>query len=115
KLQRITGLSAGKISEEVNLLLESGLIEKTDISEKGKITYGAESAGIILLKFSKFIIGRMAKWDQDLQKLKRDLEENKRNLENLKGYKQLYKICDSLLQTVSKYRMLIEILDKILE
>ncbi|MFW9895513.1 MAG: hypothetical protein ACFFD7_06895 [Candidatus Thorarchaeota archaeon] len=115
KLQRITGLSTGKISEEVNLLLESGLIEKADISEKGKITYGAESAGIILLKFAKFIIGRMAKWDQDLQKLKKDLEENKRNLENLKGYTQLYEICDSLVKAVSKYRMLIKILDKILE
>ncbi|MFW9970951.1 MAG: MarR family transcriptional regulator, partial [Candidatus Odinarchaeota archaeon] len=58
KLQRITGLSAGKISEEVNLMAENGLVEIAYISPKGKITYGAESAGEMLLKFSKSIINR---------------------------------------------------------
>lgn len=115
RLQKITGLSAGKISEEVNLLLENGLIEKSDISPKGKITYGAESAGIILLKFSRSIINRMAKWDGELQKMKRELEDNSSEVEKLNGYARIYKINDFLLDSISKYKGFIDMVDIVLE
>ncbi len=113
-LQKITGLSAGKISEEVNLLLENGLIEKAHVSEKGKITYGAESAGIMLLKFSRSIIYRMAKWDDQLQKMRVELEDDRKVLENLNGYSRIQKIVEFLLVANSKYKKFIEMLDKIL-
>lgn len=114
-LQKITGLSAGKISEEVNLLLENGLIEKSDISPKGKITYCAESAGIILLKFSRTVIDRMAKWDDELQKIRLELEENRFALEKLNGYTRIYKIYEFLLDSISKYKKFIDLVDKVLE
>ncbi|MFX0037930.1 MAG: hypothetical protein ACFFCY_15575 [Promethearchaeota archaeon] len=114
RLQRITGLSAGKISEEVNLLLENGLIEKVHVSENGKITYGAESAGIILLKFSRSVIYRMAKWDKELQKMRVELEDNHKDLKNLNGYERIKKIVEFLLIANSKYKRFIELLDKIL-
>jgi DNA-binding transcriptional regulator GbsR (MarR family) len=114
-LQNITGLSAGKISEEVNLLLENGLIEKSDISPKGKITYGAKSAGIILLKFSRSIINRMAKWDDKLQKTRLELEEHRNVLKTLNGYSRIYKIYEFLLDSISSYKIFIEMVDKILE
>ncbi len=113
-LQRVTGLSAGKISEEVNLLLENRLIEKVDVSEKGKITYGAESAGIILLKFSRAIMYRMAKWDKDLKNISLELEDNRKDLENLTGYSRLQKIFEFLLKSILRYNRFIELLDKIL-
>ncbi|MFX0023540.1 MAG: MarR family transcriptional regulator [Candidatus Hermodarchaeota archaeon] len=113
-LQRITGLSAGKISEEVNLLLENGLIEKVDVSEKGKITYGADSAGIMLLKFSRSIIYRMAKWDEKLLNLKIELNQNRNNLEKLNGFSRIYNIIEFLLEAISKYKKFIKLLDKIL-
>jgi DNA-binding transcriptional regulator GbsR (MarR family) len=115
KLQRVTGLSAGKISEEVNMLLEDGLIEKSDISPKGKITYGAESAGKLLLKFSRAVISRMAKWDDELKKMKMELEDNQNNLETLNGYIRIYKIYDFLLEIISRYKIFIDMIDKILE
>jgi len=115
KLQRITGLSAGKISEEVNLLLENGLIEKSDISPKGKITYGAESAGIMLLKFSRAVITRMAKWDDKLQKIRLELEEKRNDLETLNGYTRIYKINEFLLDSISKYKIFIDMVDKVLK
>jgi hypothetical protein len=115
KLQEITGLSAGKISEEVNLLLMNGLIEKTDISLKGKITYGAESAGIILLKFSRSIINSMTKWYNKLIKMRLELEENRNELNKLNGYTRIYKIIEFLLNSISNYRIFIDILDKVLE
>ncbi|MFX1417774.1 MAG: hypothetical protein ACFE9N_02510 [Promethearchaeota archaeon] len=113
-LQKITGLSAGKISEEVNLLLENRLIEKSDISAKGKITYGAESAGIMLLKFSRSVINRMTKWHDELLKMRLELEKNKSNLEKLDGYKRIYKINEFLLNSISQYKIFIDMMDKIL-
>lgn len=114
-LQRITGLSAGKISEEVNMLLENGLIEKSDISPKGKITYGAESAGITLLKFTRAVISRMAKWDVELHKMRSELEENRNDLKTLNGYERIYKIFEYLLDSISKYKIFIDMIDKILK
>jgi hypothetical protein len=115
RLQRITGLSAGKISEEVNLLIEDGLIEKSEISPKGKITYGADSAGKLLLKFSRAVISKMAKWYEDLEKMRMELEDNRKNLGNLNGYTRIYKINEFLLDTISKYRIFIDNVDKVLK
>ncbi len=114
-IQKITGLSVGKISEEVNLLLENGLVEKSEISPNGKITYGAESAGMILLKFSRSVINRFAKWNDMLKKMRVELEDNKNDLETLNGYTQIYKINKFLIDSISNYKIFIDTLDKVLE
>ncbi|MFX1343510.1 MAG: hypothetical protein ACFFAI_00270 [Promethearchaeota archaeon] len=103
-LQSITGLSAGKISEEVNLLIDMDLIEKADISKKGKIIYSAESAGLILYKFSKSIINRMIKWEQDLEEMKLELEENRTLLENEKGYDRIVELNNFFVDIIKKYK-----------
>lgn len=113
-LKRITGLSTGKISEEVNELLENELIEKAKISPKGKITYSADSAGTILLKFSRSIIDRMAKWEKELESMKLELDSNKSELENLEGYAQIYKINEYFLDIISKYIKYIEVIDNMI-
>ncbi|MHA2391702.1 MAG: MarR family transcriptional regulator [Promethearchaeota archaeon] len=114
-LQRVTGLSAGKISEEVNLLLENGLIEKADVSDKGKITYGAESAGVLFLKFSRSIISKMVKWEKTLQQMSLELNTNRGKLENLDGYSRIYKMNDFLLESISSYKRFIGMVDKIIK
>ncbi len=115
RLQRVTGLSAGKISEVVNSLLEDGLIEKSDVSPKGKITYSAESAGKLLLKFSRAVFSRMAKWEDDLEKMRREMESNQKNLKSLNGYSRIYKINEFLLEIISRYKIFIDMVDKVLE
>ncbi len=114
-IQKITGLSVGKISEEVNLLLENGLVEKSEISTRGKITYGAESAGMILLKFSRAVINRFAKWNDMLKKMRVELEDNKNDLEGLNGYIRIYKINEFLIDSISNYKIFIDTLDKVLK
>ncbi|MFW9987388.1 MAG: hypothetical protein ACFFC3_01910 [Candidatus Odinarchaeota archaeon] len=100
-LKNATGLSVGKISEEVNNLLENELIYKAHTSDKGKITYCADS--LILIRFSRHIIVRMTKWIKTLEKIKLDLEKNKSKLENAKGYAQIYKIYNYILDAISEY------------
>lgn len=114
-LQRITGLSAGKISEEVNLLLENGLIEKVQVSEKGKITYGAKSAGLLFLQFTRSIINKMVMWEGKLKKIRSELEINRKDLERLDGYSRIYKMNEFLLDSISNYRRFIVAIDNIIE
>ncbi|MFX1377048.1 MAG: hypothetical protein ACFFA0_14680 [Promethearchaeota archaeon] len=103
-LQKVTGLSAGKISEEVNNLIEMDLIKKTNISKKGKIIYSADSAGLMLFRFSKSIIKRMVNWEQDLEEMKLDLKHNKSLLENEDGYNRIVQLNDYFIDIIKKYK-----------
>ncbi|MCK4380064.1 MAG: hypothetical protein KAW51_02935 [Candidatus Lokiarchaeota archaeon] len=100
-LKEITGLSSGKISEEVNQLLENKLIYKASTSEKGKITYGADSS--ILLRFSRYIINRMSKKVKELETMMLELENNKSELESLDGFAQIYKIYSYTIDEIGKF------------
>ncbi len=100
-LKKVTGLSVGKISEEVNHLLENELIYIAHTSDKGKITYCADS--LIILRFSRHIIIRMTKWVTQLEKIKLELEKKKPELEHLNGYAQIYKIYNYILSAISVY------------
>lgn len=111
-LQRITGLSAGKISEEVNQLLEMDLIKKADVSKKGKIIYSADSAGLVLLKFSKSIIDIMVNWEQDLEEMKLELDSNKTLLENEKGYNRITELNNNFLDAIKKYKKSFDVMDE---
>ena len=110
-LQKITGLSAGKISEEVNGFLQMGLIEKADVSKKGKIIYSVKSAGLMLLKFSKSIINRMVKWEQELEGMQLELDNNKKSLENETGFNRIVELTNYFLGAIKKYKKFFEAMD----
>ncbi|MFX0082224.1 MAG: hypothetical protein ACFE94_10785 [Candidatus Hodarchaeota archaeon] len=110
-LKNVTGLSAGKISEEVNQLLEDELIFKAHTSDKGKITYCADS--LILLRFSRYIIIKMTKWVKTLENMKLELERNKAEFKDLNGYTQIHKIYDYVLSAISDYSKYIKRIDTV--
>jgi DNA-binding transcriptional regulator GbsR (MarR family) len=112
-LKRITGLSSGKISEEVNQLLDYKLIYIASTSEKGKITYGADS--YILLRFSRYILKRMEEKVKELEDMKSKLDKNKSDLESLDGFSQIYKIVDYTLSAILKYSKYLEKIDLLIE
>ncbi len=112
-LKRITGLSSGKISEEVNQLLKYNIIYIAHTSEKGKMTYGASS--FILLRFSRYVLNRMSELVKQLEDMKLNLDKNKQSLESLEGFSQIYRIVDYTLNAIGKYGYYREIIDKILE
>jgi len=112
-LKEITGLSSGKISEEVNQLLENKLIYKEETSPKGKIIYGADS--LILLRLAKHIINRITKWVKELEIMKLELENNKSELENLEAFAQIYKIYNYILDVISKYHGYVKKINKLIE
>ena len=84
-------MSAGKISQEVNHLLEMGLIERAETSKKGKITYCANSAGLVFLSITRYTIGK------------------------LNGYKRLYGFTEAIINMISNYKKAIDTLDDAIE
>ncbi|KKL94828.1 hypothetical protein LCGC14_1860770 [marine sediment metagenome] len=113
-LKNITGLSSGKISQEVNQLLGEDLIKKAEVTDKGKIIYGANFAGLILLNFTRSIILRFTKWEKILEEMKLDFENYEIGLRNLKGYEQINDIINFLIETILRYKKSLSILDKVL-
>ena len=103
------------IRDQLAKILKDGLIEKSEISPKGKITYGADSAGTLLLKFSRAVISRMTKWHEDLVKMRMELNDNRKNLEELNGFTRIFKINEFLLDAIARYKIFITNVDKILE
>ncbi|MFX1275848.1 MAG: hypothetical protein ACFFBP_05315 [Promethearchaeota archaeon] len=111
-IQDITGMSAGKISEEVNNLLEMGLIEIVDKSKKGKLTYSANSAGIIFLNLTKFTVNKLVKWEQELSEIKKELEQGKKEFEHLNGFKRIYQNTSYYVDLIKEYKKMSDIIDK---
>ena len=109
-IKQVTGFSVGKISEEVNLLLEMGLIQIAHTTKYGKIIYEASSAGILLLTFTKTIIQKLASWREKLIKMKEDLDEKKEDLKDLYGYDEIYEKTAFNLEMIEKYG---QVFDKI--
>jgi DNA-binding transcriptional regulator GbsR (MarR family) len=111
-IQDVTGMSAGKISEEVNVLLDMGLIEIEKKSKTGKITYSANSAGMVLLNFTGSIIEKLVKWENELRKMKEELEAKRPQLNDLNGYERLYQNVKQFSILINKYKELRLILKK---
>ena len=114
-LQRITGISAGKISQEVNHLLDMGLIQRVETSKKGKITYCASSAGLAFLSITRHTIGKLVNWEESLIEMKKELENNNEELGSLNGYKRLYRFTKEILNLISNYKKAIDTLDDAIE
>lgn len=114
-IQDITGMSAGKISEEVNNLLDMRLIEIANKSKKGKITYSANSAGILFLNLTKSIVNRLVKWEKELSDMKKELEHRKKELEHLNGFKRIYQNTTHYLDLIMDYKKVTDIIEKYTE
>lgn len=108
QIKQATGFSIGKVSEEVNNLLEMGMIEVANTSKYGKITYEASHAGILLLRYIKYIVKKLAKWQIRLTETKEELEERKEELQNFHGYQIIYDKIVLYLQIINKYDNLLD-------
>ncbi|MFX1337874.1 MAG: hypothetical protein ACFFDK_04640 [Promethearchaeota archaeon] len=91
KIRKLTGLSAGKVSQEINNLLNYGIIEITEKSETGQLTYQMKSVISAFLKISSNILSEYMKWKDKIEKIKFELEEQREVLKTLNGYKEVLK------------------------
>lgn len=114
-LQKLTGLSAGTISQEINKMLENEIIEVIKISESGQIIYSMNSVPNAFMKFNKSVINNILKWENELNSIKYELDKNKKEFENFKGFKEMFDLINVIQPIMPLYKDSLEIINNLME
>ena len=110
-LKNLTGYSSGKISQELNNLVDSGMIIKKKIPGVRKKLYTFQSVEHISTMRIKNIIAAMAKWEDDLAKMKNEMISRRRKLEQMNGYHKILKVIEFYLPLIKIYEKFAESLN----
>lgn len=89
KLQKLTGFSAGKISQEVNDFVKMNLITISDKSSTGEITYSMESIESEIFNRGINIIKSNLIWEERFLEILEELNKNQESLKKLNGYEKV--------------------------
>jgi DNA-binding HxlR family transcriptional regulator len=110
-LKKLTGYSSGKISQELNKLVDSGMIIKKKIPGIRKKLYTFKSIEHISTVRIKNIIFAMVKWEGDLDKIRDEMIRNRNKLESMNGYDNILKILDFYVPAMKIYEKFAESLE----
>ena len=110
-LKDLTGYSSGKISQELNNLVDSGMIIRKKIDGIRKKVYTFESVEKISTTRVKNIITVMLKWENELGKMKNEMENKRSKLETMNGYKNIMNVIDFYLPAIKIYEKFAESLE----
>jgi len=107
ELHNLTSVSSGKISQELNNLMEFNLIK---ISKKSKPwVYSMES--VVAETFSRAInlLKSNLKWETKFLDIKREMEDDKENLIKLQGYNEVKEFLEVNLMRFSGFKKIIKL------
>jgi len=111
ELQRLTGYSVGKISQELNSFIDLGLIE---IYKKTKPwIYSMDS--IVTEMFSRAInlIKINLKWESQFLDIKKELEEDKNELQKFNGYDKINKSIEEYLARFAGFKVVLKLWEEL--
>ena len=107
-LKKLTGYSSGKISQELNNLVDSGIIIRKKIPGIRKKLYTFDTVEQITVTRVKNIIKAMSKWEHELSKMKNEMITNRIKLETMNGYDNILRVIDFYLPTIKAYEKFAE-------
>lgn len=113
QLRELTGLSAGKVSQEINNLLGLEIIEKIDTSETGQITYQMKSVVLAFLNVSFNVLSEYVKWKTKIESINAELENQKEVLRDFDGYEEVLKVVKIYLGVLPFYEQMYNVVFKI--
>ncbi len=108
ELQKLTGFSAGKISQEVNEFVRMNLITILSKSSTGEITYSMESIESEIFNRGINIIKSNLKWEPKLLEIIADLNDNEEQLRKLNGYEKIKLNVEEQLLRFTGYKNLLK-------
>lgn len=109
KLQELTDISSGKISQEVNDLVDMGIIKIIERTSKGEIIYSMESIQSENFTRGINLVKTALQWEEKFMQIKDELERDKKNLEKLNGYEKIKAIIEENLSLMAGYRKFLEL------
>jgi len=90
-LKELTGLSAGKISQELNKLHKMGFLERSRKLMTEQYFYSMESIDIAFINDAIIVLNTSLEWEPRLILISQELENNIEKMNNLNGYKEIVK------------------------
>ncbi len=102
-LKNLTGYSSGKISEELNRLVDSGMIIRKKLPGIRKKVYTFETVEQISTARIKNVITGMINWEDKLDNIKNEMIAKRSKLVNMNGYDNIMKIIDFYLPAIKVY------------
>jgi len=113
KLQKLTGFSAGKISQEVNDFVKMNLIKISGKSSTGEITYSMESIESEIFNRGINIIKSNLIWEDKFLEILDDLNKNQENLKKLNGYGKIKSNIEDHLFRFKGYKNLLKLWEEL--
>lgn len=98
EIYNLTGISRGKISQELNKLIQNGFIEAKPRSSVTKpIIYTMDDVETAFLKDTITILNNSMSWEKKLKQIQSELEDNQQELKKLEGYNKVLKFLNYML------------------
>jgi DNA-binding transcriptional regulator GbsR (MarR family) len=112
KLQEITGFSRGTISQELKKLISLEVIEKSDVSTTGEITYSMKNPIKAFIHSFSDLLKDISSFSKDINVIKDDIESEKVLIEDLYGFDKVYQLVNVLANSVPFSLELIKLIEK---
>jgi len=100
KLQELTGFSRGTISQELKKLISMALIEKTNVSNTGEITYLMKNPIIAFVHSFSNLMNDISNFAYKIDAIKDDIEKEKDLIEDLHGFDKIYQLVNVLANSI---------------
>jgi DNA-binding transcriptional regulator GbsR (MarR family) len=111
KLQELTGFSRGTISQEIKKLISMNLIEKTDVSNTGEITYAMKNPVIAFVHSFRDLTSDVSRFAERIKAINEDIEKEKLSLEKLHGFDKVYQLVNTLANSIPLSLELIKLIE----
>jgi len=93
-LKELTGLSAGKISQELNKLHKMGFLERSRKSMTEPYFDTMESIDIAFINDAINVLNTSLEWETRLTQIYQELENNEVKMKDLNGYREVVKFLE---------------------
>lgn len=111
-LQKLTGFSAGKISEELNRFIKIGYIERKK-SNKGQYIYEMPEIGQFFRNIFFGVKRKMIKWEKRIKEIQTELKEEQKELQKLNGYDKITEAINLFVPIFDIYKNFMKQLDDV--
>ena len=112
KLQELTGFSRGTISQELKKLISMDIIEKTNVSNTGEITYLMKNPIIAFVHSFSNLMNDISKFANKIDAIKDDIEKEKDLIEDLHGFDKIYQLVNVLANSIPFSLELVKTIEK---
>ena len=112
KLQELTGFSRGTISQEIKKLISMDLIEKSNVSTTGEITYSMKNPIIAFIHSFSNLTNDISRFAKDIDAIKENIENEKMLIKDLHGFDKIYQLINVLANAIPFSLELIKMIEK---